>query len=869
MGFFVLKRFISLGSKYHHVKYLLTIACALLVSSSNAQVDLSYYLPSGLSYDPSIPTPKEVLGYHPGEWHVGHDQLVYYMRAVADASDRAILKEYARSHEGRPLLQLVFTSKENQSQLEEIKSSHAQLADPSVSGDLSTQDMPIVMWLGYNVHGNEASGSNASLVTAYYLAAAQGEEVEELLDNAVIIVDPCFNPDGLNRFASWVNTHRSHTINPDPNDREYSEAWPGGRTNHYWFDLNRDWLPLAHPESRGRIKRFHEWKPNILTDHHEMGTNSTFFFQPGIPSRKFPWTPEKNVELSHKMAAFHAKYLDNIGTLYYSEESFDDFYIGKGSTYPDVNGCVGILFEQASARGHAQENQFGILTFPMAVRNQFTVSLSTLASGITHRKEFLDYQRSFYKEALNLATKDNVKAYVFGSDKDPAKNHELLSMLVQHKIEVYELKNSVSKNASGFTPGNAFVVPMNQPQFRLAKAIFETRTSFTDSLFYDVSTWTFPYAYNLKSEGLGREYTSSLLGDKVEAPSFPKGELIGEKGAYAYAIEPYGYYAFRAINRLLEKKVFVQLMNEAHSSGGRTFPRGTMVIPVGVQEEKRSLIESTLDEIIKSDAVDVYSLTTGLARSGIDLGSRSNTKIELPKVAVLVDNGISSYEAGEVWHLLDQRLKMKVTLLPITRVNSMDLARYNRIVIPNGRFSAITDKGVENLKDWVKAGGVLIAWKNAGKWLSEKEITKVNYVKKEESENGYKSYEQLDEYRGAQVTGGSIFEATVDLSHPLTYGLEKDRMPLFRNHNLVMMKSKNPYANPLVYTSSPLLSGYVSEENLEQFSDSPAVTITTLGRGRVITLADNPNFRAFWFGTNKIFMNALFFGKSIQSRAGE
>ena len=811
------------------MKKVLALTALILSLTTNAQVDMSYYLPSGLSYNPDIPTPKEVLGYHPGEWHVSHDQLIYYMRTLAETSDRVVLEEFAKSYEGRPLMHLIFTSQENHGKLEQIKTDHLQLTDPSQSGSMATDDMSIVMWLGYSVHGNEASGANASLLTTYYLAAAQGGQIDELLRNSVIIVDPSFNPDGLNRFASWVNTHRSHVINPDPNDREYNEAWPGGRTNHYWFDLNRDWLPLAHPESRGRIKRFHEWKPNILTDHHEMGTNATFFFQPGIPSRKFPWTPEKNVDLSHKMAKFHAEYLDKIGSLYYSEESFDDFYIGKGSTYPDVNGSVGILFEQASSRGHAQENQFGILTFPMAVRNHFTASLSTMASGIAHRKEFLDYQKDFYQSASDLASKDSEKAYVFGSEKDATKNFELVKMLVQHKVDVYELKNSVSKSGNRYNPGSAYVVPLNQPQYRLAKAIFETRTTFNDSLFYDVSTWTLPLAYNMKSSSLGREYNSGLLGDKIENPEQPTGELVGSKGAYAYAIEPYGYYAFRAINRLLEKKVVVQMLHETHTDSKRTYPRGTMIIPVGVQEDRRGLIEGTIDKIIREDAVDVFAITTGLAQSGIDVGSRTNTKVDEPKVAVLVDGRMNSSEAGEVWHLLDQRLKMKVTLLPISRINSMDLDRYNRIVIGNGNLSAIRDSGVENLKKWVQGGGVVVAWKNGGKWLADKEITKVTYEKRDTKDDSYKPYDKLNEYRGAQFTGGTIFEARVDLTHPLAYGLESDRIPLFRNHNLVMEKSKNAYANPLVYTSNPLLSGYVSEENLESFKDSPAATVSTVG----------------------------------------
>lgn len=850
------------------MKKLFFLLLTISTLSISAQVDMTYYLPQG-SYNPDIPTPKEVLGYHPGEWHVSHDQLLYYMRTVAAASDRMILTEIARSYEGRPLIQLTVTSPENHSKLEEIKSAHVQLTDPSSSASLNTEDMPIVMWMGYSIHGNEASGGNASLLTAYYLAAAQGDEINDVLKNSIIILDPCYNPDGFNRFSTWVNMHRSHVINPDPNDREYSESWPGGRTNHYWFDLNRDWMPLAHPESRGRIARFHEWKPNILTDHHEMGTNSTFFFQPGIPSRKFPLTPDKNVELTHKMAKFHAEYLDNIGSLYYSEESFDDFYIGKGSTYPDVNGAIGILFEQASSRGHAQENDYGILTFPKAVRNQFTTSLSTIASGIAHRKEFLDYQRDFYASASNLSSQDAVKGFVFGSEKSKSKSYELLKVLTQHKIKVYELKNGMSKNGKRFNPGSAYVVPMNQPQYRLAKGMFEKRTSFNDSLFYDVSTWTLPLAFNLNYAELGSRDISGAIGNEITEPARPSAELVGDKGAYAYAIQPHGYYAFRAINRLLSKKVVVQMLNESHTDANRTYPRGTMVIPVGVQESKRAMIESIIDQIVKEDAVNVFSLTTGLARQGVDLGSRSNTTMKEPKVAVLVEGGIASYEAGEVWHLMDQRLKMKVTLLPTSRL-SRDLSRYNRIIIPNGYLGSIRDSQKENLKEWISQGGVVIAWKNGGKWLSDSEITKVKYKAADDTKkDDYKPYEDLNENRGAQVTGGSIFEAQVDLSHPLAYGLENDRIALFRNHNLVMEKSKNSYANPFVYTSSPLLSGYVSEENLARFKNSPAVTISNVGSGKVITFTDNPNFRAFWWGTNKLFMNALFYGESISRGAGE
>ncbi|MEM8906307.1 MAG: M14 family zinc carboxypeptidase, partial [Bacteroidota bacterium] len=328
---------------------ILTVLYLCLGSFSFAQrVDLSYYLPDQ-NYNPAVPTPESFLGYQVGEWHVGHDQLVAYMYELARVSDRISIREYARSYERRPLVLLTITSPNNHSNIENIKRQHRALSDPTQSANLNTDEMPAIIYQGYTIHGNEASGANAALLYAYHLAAAQGPAVEAMLQQVVVLLDPTYNPDGMNRFASWVNVHKSKNGSPDPADREFNEAFPRGRTNHYWFDLNRDWLPAQHPESQGRIRNFHEWYPLILTDHHEMGTNNTFFFQPGIPSRTNPLTPQENQDLTEKIGGFHAKALDKIGSLYYSKESFDDFYYGKGSTYPDVNGSIGILFEQASS----------------------------------------------------------------------------------------------------------------------------------------------------------------------------------------------------------------------------------------------------------------------------------------------------------------------------------------------------------------------------------------------------------------------------------------------------------------------------------------------------------------------------------------
>ena len=277
---------------------------------------LDYYFPSGVSFNPKIPTPKEVLGYNVGEWHISHDQLLKYVEKIAEVSDRVTIEKQGQTYEGRPTMLLTITSPKNHQNIDKIREEHVALTNPEQSGNLNTDNMPIVVWMGYSIHGNEPSGSNSVPLVLYYLAAAQSDEVVEMLNNSVVLLDPSFNPDGLQRFSTWVNSHKNYHMVSDPNDREYNEAWPRGRTNHYWFDLNRDWLLVQHPESKGRITNFHKWKPNILTDHHEMGTNSSFFFQPGVPQRTNPITPQKNQELTAKIGTFHAKFLDNIGSLY-------------------------------------------------------------------------------------------------------------------------------------------------------------------------------------------------------------------------------------------------------------------------------------------------------------------------------------------------------------------------------------------------------------------------------------------------------------------------------------------------------------------------------------------------------------------------
>lgn len=839
-------------------KATLLIACLIcfqLIAQND--VSLDYYLPQDVTYDPSIPKPKDVIGHEVGEWHVTHDKLVYYMQTVANASDRMTIKTRGKTFEGRPILLLTVTSPKNHQNLEQIRNDHVALSE-SGSNNMNTSTMPVVVYQGFSIHGNEASGSNAALAYAYYLAAAQGPEIDNLLDNMVILLDPSFNPDGLQRFAYWANVHRSQNLNPDPNEREYHEIWPGGRTNHYWFDMNRDWLPVQLPESRARIETFHKWLPNILTDHHEMGTNSTFFFQPGEPSRVNPLTPKENQELTAEIGTYHAKALDKIGSLYYSEENFDDYYYGKGSTFPDVNGSIGILFEQGSSRGHIQESENGILTFPFTVRNQFTTALSTIEAGKNMRAKLLDYQRKFYNDIKSEAARSRSKGYVFGDAKDASRTWHLAEILNRHKIKFHELANDATIAGKSYKKGASYVVPLNQKNPRLIKAMFEKRTTFTDSLFYDVSAWTFPLSFNMDYAEL-----SSLSNAGPEVVDFkPISGSVSGKSNYAYLFEWHGYYTPKALNKIVQKGLRAKVAKSPFSLDGATYDYGTIMVPVQNQKLDKDELHKFLQKVASESQINITAVSTGLTK-GIDLGSNDFDPVKKQKVGILVGDGVRSYDAGEVWHLFDTRYDMKITKIDTRYFNSVDLSEYTDLILPSGWGSRILDKsGAEKVKQWVRNGGTVIGYRNVAQWFKKYEFLKLE-MKEDSLVAKDIPFDQKNDFLGAQVTGGAIFEAKLDRSHPVGYGYKNDKISMFRNTNIYLKPDKDSYNNPLQYTNDPLQSGYISEENAQLIKNSVPFKVKRMGRGRVILFTDNTNFRAFWYGTNKLLMNAIFFGQMM------
>ena len=845
----------------------LLLVFALTFNWLEAQVDISYYLPE-TEYDTRIPSPEEFLGYQIGEWHINHTLLAEYMNIIAETSDRAIIYEYARSYQHRPLYHLVITSGENQRNLDEIRKNHQALTNPEISAGIDISGMPAIVRLGYGVHGNEASAHNAAPLVAYYLAAGQGEKVHEILDNLVIIIDPSLNPDGQDRFASWVNRYKSNTLNPDPNNIEFNDVWPGSRTNHYWFDLNRDWLPVQHPESRGRVKAYHNWMPNINTDHHEFGSSSTFFFQPGVPERVNPRTPQRTDELTLEVAMFHARAFDEIGQLYYTQEGFDDFYYGKGSTYPDVHGSIGILFEQASTRGHQVETIHGIMNFAETIRNQVVVSLSSIEAGLNMRESLLEHLRWFYSSAMDEAFAEDFQAWIFGDPYDHGRNYHLLDILCIHNIETFEINEPVSVGGKLFSPGSAWIVPVRQPRYRLIMSLFEKVLEFGDSLFYDVSTWTKPLAFNMPYGKItAARQMNSLKGARVEVPARPEGGLAGGMTGNAYLFQWDDYYAPKALyylqNKGVRTKVATAPLSITTGSGEPVdFNYGTIMIHAGSQDytprETRELVMNAAEYA----GITIYSVGTSFSREGIHLGSSGFVNLEIPEILMLIGPGINSREAGEVWHLVDQRYRIPVTMIETDRVNSIDLGRYNTIVMVSGSYAAINDSGRASLNRWVRAGGNIVAFGTANQWLARNDFASIEFITPpEQEEPDFLPYSIRSEYRGARRISGTIFETRIDITHPIGYGYRNELLPLFVTGTLAAKPDNSPFANPLLFTDKALLSGYTWEPYAGHLDNSAGILINSRGGGNIISFMNNPNFRAFWFGTSKLFANALFFGQ--------
>lgn len=819
-------------------------------------------------YDAAIPTPEAVLGFQSGEIIFTPEMHAAYIRAIADASDRVSVETIGHSHFGRPILRVTTTSPANQARLEEIRQTQLSLGD---TGAQAPADHPVIVQLTHGVHGSESSGYDSAPLILYHLAAAQGAEIETLLDETVIQQIVMINPDGANRFAQWTNMHHANVAVADPQSREHFYEWPWGRTNHYWFDLNRQWLPVTQPESRALVSTTQDWRPNVAADLHEMGSNSTFFISPGPREGFHPLLSQNGFDLNLTMNQSINAQFDEAGEVFVSEEVFDDFYLGYGSSYPGLIGSIPYLFEQSSVRGLIQETEYGIQRYDDKIAQQARTAVALIASAHANRAELQSHMRDFFNESRQMANADPVRGYVFGSS-DRGRLADFLQMLQTHRLEVYELAQSFTHQGQDFEPGEAFLIPLRQQQYRLVRGLFETRIIEDKVEFYDVSGWTQPLAYDLDyAELRGGQYRSQIVGDRVTG--FDIAEAAPDVSSIGYVMEWDSYYAPRALYRLLDADVFARVIPDDISirttAGETDIDRGAIMIELSRQPVDAEAIHALLSQAAEEDGVKVHAVTSASTSRGSDLGGFNLSNVERPEVLLITGRGISMGDAGELWHLLDHDMHMPVSMIDQSELGGADLSRYTHIILPHGRLNRMGDDMPETLNAWVRAGGTLIATRGAASWVIEQELTSATIAELETPEadaDQPENYDAMAAWDAELQISGAIFETRIDTSHPLAFGYRDAVLPSHRIGSLAFASGDNPLALPVRFgADDPLLSGYASEEVRRALAGTGAVFAERRGSGSIILFADDPYYRAYVRGPTKLMMNAIFFGNDFRN----
>ena len=827
-------------------KFQLLLSALLFTLTLLAQEN--YFYPNAGKLNPAIPSPAQFLGYNIGEQHTRHERIVEYIKELDRLSDRVTSEIIGETFEHRAQITAVFTDPKNQQNIESIRQAH--LAGQKNG---ATKNVPLVIHLAYNVHGNEPSSSEAAMLTAYYLTASESEETKQWLSQMVITMDPNINPDGRDRHTSWANMHKGFPPVADPNDREHNEIWPGGRFNHYWFDLNRDWYLATFPETRNRINFFHKWRPYVQKDHHEMGTNSTFYFDPGEEASNNPVVPGylyKNIY--PKFAEYFTKAANNIGSMYFTKEAFDKLYPGYGSSYINFYGGAGFLFEQGSSRGHVQETTTIPITFAFTIRNQFTASLATIKASLAEKDALLDLRKNFYETAKKQAEASVIKGYAFGDPNDYNRTKAFVDLLQIHRVDVYEVPNS-----------KQFYVPVAQDNHIMVRTIFENQIPYKDSSFYDASTWSLIHAFNLPYTEVK---TAFVPGAKINA-ALNATKPAATKSTYAYIVNNTDYNIHKFIFDLQKQGVIVQTATRPFSitigSSDKQFGYGTVVVSVQQQQLSSDKVFEIIQGASKDANIEVHSIGSGFSNSGIDLGSNYVRTLKKPEAIMIIGTGVAASEAGEVWHLLDQRLSMPITKADVLTFSRIDLTRYNTMIMVSGNYALLDKSSVDKIRAWIQNGNTLITIKGGAEWAIRNGITKHKLITDSVFSSTRQLYDRAVEIDGAKALGGSIFKIDLDTTHPVGYGFTNKYVSVYKNGLTFFQKSSNPYNTVAQYLNEPVVGGYVHATTLKKMRNNPSILIGQEGMGRVALFADEPNFRGAWYGTNKLFLNALFYGSLI------
>ena len=867
----------------HSFRAGLILTLSFFAGTAQAQIDLNaarFAFSPEITYDPAIPSPAQFLGYELGTHFTFHADVVAYLKALDAASDRVAIHEYGRTFEGRPLYYLVITTPENLTRIDEIRQNNLRLASGEALSDNDAEALiaaqPVLPWLSYNVHGNEPSSTEAAMQVAYRLAAATDNSTRDLLAHAVVLLDPCLNPDGRDRYVYWYRSMASHVVNPNAVDLEHDEPWPGGRTNHYWFDLNRDWVWLVHPESQGRLAAYGQWMPQVHMDYHEQSFNANYFTMPGQPPRNLN-LPAAYESWTDTFGRANARAFDANRINYHTRESFDFFYPGYGSSYPSVMGAIGMLSEQGghSRGGRAVETNDGyVLTFRQRIFDHYTTSLATIRTSVENREALLHYFRDFF---LPSGDKKAPSAYLLPDDDGNGYTYDVVGMLLKHGLRVEKAERSFSvRDAHSYRDGKAqsrrfaagtFVIPTNQPRHVFLNTIMQRQMAIEDSVMYDMATWSAPLAYNLDAAwtSTAPRVTTVPLN---EAPAFPSG-VENPQAHYAFALDWRQRNAPRALSALWQAGYRVRSARKAFNDGVHDFGPGSLIVLLGHNRDHLDRAPTDMARIARETGVQIIGMDSGRMTTGIDLASNDSRPVKKPRVAMLVDPPISSYTAGQIWFLFDRWTGFGIDRIRARRLPELKLSDYDVFVLPGaGNLSEVIDSTqIERLKAWVRDGGTLVGTERSALFLTKQRsgLTDVSMVEEDEDDkdkapktSAYTTYAAREDSTGLARIPGSAFLGVVDDSDPLAFGLPDHVYSLrFSTEALEPADDVSTVGHYAKDPDAVLVSGYASAENKRKLAGKAFAAVASMGRGRVVFLVDNTQYRMFWVGPARMMQNAV------------
>ncbi|NIL94141.1 MAG: peptidase [Woeseiaceae bacterium] len=890
---------------------LITVFTALLVASFVRAETIDFW--PGAVYDPSVPTIKDVTGHEPGERITWHADVVRYFDALAKAyPDRVAVHRYAESWEGRELIYAVITSAENMSRIADIKTGMQQLRNAGSTGAQAAEriieSQPAVTWLSYGVHGNEISSTDAAMLTAYHLLAARNDErVDEILQNTVVIIDPMQNPDGRDRFIHHFEMAEGLLPDPDRISAEHDEPWPGGRTNHYLFDLNRDWFIMSQPETQGRIVATQEWYPVAFVDAHEMGSDNTYYFAP----EAIPYNPHLAADQRASLELFgrtNARWFDRFGIDYFTREIYDAFYPGYGASWPSYFGSIAMTYEQASARGLVWRQYHGNeMTYASTVRNHFVTSLGTAETVASNREKFL---REFYEyqlSAIDEGATGDIRAYVLPTQDDQAGANKLAGLLVKQGVEVGVATERFRACGESYEPGS-YVINLAQPAKRLVRTLLDTdvpmdaefmaeqerrRAKDMGDQIYDVTAWSMPLMMNIRADTCNRAVTAATrpaAGDLV----LP-GTVSGGNARVAYLV-PWGEAtAVRFLANALRAGIEVKSTDLAFTHEGQRYPSGTLIIDVA--DNDPSLHES-VRALAASTGANVVAVNDSWVTDGPNFGSNNVVVHNTPRIAMAWDEPTWAYTAGNMRFVIERMFDYPVTAIRSDRLGTADLDRYQVLILPSqgfGEYAAtLGEEGVQNLKGWVANGGVLIGIGTANRFLADPRVDLISIRREDavvegddDNGGGQKSsgdeedpvptvegsyLASTDDYESAitpesqspDVQDGVIARADVDPDHWLGAGVASTINVVYAGTDIYTPIKLDAGVNVARYQSADALlaSGYMWEENRKQLAYKPFAAVQASGAGFVIAFTSDPTIRAYQTGLNVIFMNAIFRGSA-------